>query len=182
MLEGTADLATFLRPTLQLLFIFCQMYFVFLNHKMNIYRRKFATRLGLMHLIATNLCVWLKVLVLETWHELHHSERREGAVHDMYTNLVQVRDANSLVITDLGAEGEESRGQVLHRLVEDSAPFLFPCTIEFSLISAAVLFIMWRHVTTEHEVCRLTITSTITSTITIIVITVPTTRCTGWPS
>ena len=51
----------FLRPSLQLVFIFFQMYFVFLNQKMNIYRRKFTTRLGLMHLIATNLCVWLKV-------------------------------------------------------------------------------------------------------------------------
>ena len=40
------------------------------------------------------------------------------------------------------------------QLVENSAPFLFPCTIEFSLICAAVLFIMWRHVTTEHEVCH----------------------------
>lgn len=51
----------FLRPSLQLVFIFFQMYFVFLNQKMNIYRRKFTTRLGLMHLIATNICVWLKV-------------------------------------------------------------------------------------------------------------------------
>jgi len=71
--------------------------------------------------------------------------------NNKFNNLVHIRDANSLVITEL-----QSRVRpVLHKLVEDSAPFLFPCTIEFSLICAAVLFIMWRHVTTEHEVYKL---------------------------
>ena len=32
--------------------------------QMRIYKRKFVTRLGLMHMIATNLCVWLKVRAL----------------------------------------------------------------------------------------------------------------------
>ena len=58
-----------------MVFVFFQMYFVFLNEKvvtiflqlcdisiqMNIYKRRFLSRLGLMHMIATNLCVWLKV-------------------------------------------------------------------------------------------------------------------------
>ena len=58
-----------------MVFVFFQMYFVFLNEKvvtiflqlcdisiqMNIYKRRFLSRLGLMHMIAANLCVWLKV-------------------------------------------------------------------------------------------------------------------------
>ena len=70
------------------------MYFVFLNHKvlfytefrlnincnkifqMNIYQHRFLSRLGLMHMIATNLCVWLKVLILETLHEIDESHGR----------------------------------------------------------------------------------------------------------
>ena len=40
---------------------------------MNIYNYKFLSRLGLMHMIATNLCVWLKVLILETLHEIDES-------------------------------------------------------------------------------------------------------------
>ena len=71
-----------------MVFVLFQMYFVFLNQKvktilfqrvsteyfsvqMNIYKNRFLSRLGLMHMIATNLCVWLKVLVLETQHGLH---------------------------------------------------------------------------------------------------------------
>ena len=73
------------------------MYFVFLSHKvrfrsiesgerlkinspqifqMNIYQHRFLSRLGLMHMIATNLCVWLKVLILETLHEIDESHGR----------------------------------------------------------------------------------------------------------
>ena len=76
------------RSVLQMVFVLFQMYFVFLNQKvktilfqrvsteyfsvqMNIYKNRFLSRLGLMHMIATNLCVWLKVLVLETQHGLH---------------------------------------------------------------------------------------------------------------
>ena len=42
---------------------------------MNIYKHKFLSRLGMMHMIAANLCVWLNVLILETSHEIvgkHH--------------------------------------------------------------------------------------------------------------
>ena len=45
--------------------------------------------------------------------------------------------------------------QVMHDLHQTSGPFLFPCTIEFSLISAAILFIMWKHVGREHENLKL---------------------------
>ena len=58
--------------------------------------------------------------------------------------------------TDSGGSPDQGMGMgsdaFYVQLVEDSGPFLFPCTIEFSLICAAVLFIMWRHVSTEHQV------------------------------
>lgn len=38
-----------------------------------------------------------------------------------------------------------------YRLLTNSAPFLFPCTIEYSLICAAVLFVMWKNISEEHE-------------------------------
>ena len=52
------NLFSVIRPLLQMVFVFVQMYFVFLNHKMNIYKNKFMSRIGLMHMIATNICVW----------------------------------------------------------------------------------------------------------------------------
>ena len=85
------NLFSVLRPVLQMPFVFVQMYFIFLNQKvkyllslkgyvfteplyiffqMNVYKNKLITRFGLMHMIATNLCVWLHVLILETHHEI----------------------------------------------------------------------------------------------------------------
>lgn len=46
--------------------------------QMNIYKNKFLSRFGLMHMIATNLCVWLNVLILETSHEIHESHVHHG--------------------------------------------------------------------------------------------------------
>lgn len=38
------------------------------------------------------------------------------------------------------------RLNIMGTIVEDSAPFLYPFVIEYSLIGAAVIFIMWRHI------------------------------------
>lgn len=73
ILENESDcqnVFSVIRPLLQMTFVFVQMYFIFLNQKMNIYKNKFMSRFGLMHMIATNLCVWLNVLILETHHEI----------------------------------------------------------------------------------------------------------------
>lgn len=41
---------------------------------------------------------------------------------------------------------EFSKGCVLGSLVQDASPFLFPCTIEYSLICAAILYVMWKNI------------------------------------
>ena len=55
-----------LRPSLQIIFIFMQMHFIFHNHKMNVFRRQLVSRAGLMHLLVTNLCLWVRALIIET--------------------------------------------------------------------------------------------------------------------
>lgn len=88
-----------LTPATRMAFIFIQMYFIFLNNEvralvapplgpnlrplisivsfashfsqqMRVYRYKIIARFGLMHMIATNLAVWLNVLIQETKHEI----------------------------------------------------------------------------------------------------------------
>lgn len=38
------------------------------------------------------------------------------------------------------------RLNIMGTIVEDAAPFLYPLVIEYSLIGAAVIFVMWRHI------------------------------------
>ena len=68
-------------PPQQMFFVFVQMYFIFLNQKMNIYKSKFVSRFGLMHMIATNLCIWFNVLILETSHEIMEGRHATSLNH-----------------------------------------------------------------------------------------------------
>lgn len=38
------------------------------------------------------------------------------------------------------------RINIMGNIVQDSAPYLFPFIIEYSLIGAAVIYVMWRHI------------------------------------
>lgn len=59
-------------PLLQMIFTFLQMYFIFMNSRviLNIHRFKVVARFGLMHVVATNICVWIRTLVMETLKEI----------------------------------------------------------------------------------------------------------------
>ena len=136
---------------------------------MNIYKRRFVSRLGLMHMIATNLCVWLKVVILETKHEIDMTHKNHGEEiqksHKSYLtassdyggaismpgdheHFVPASDTDTIDIIDATTVAHCHKNQILHNLLENSGPFLFPCTIEFSLICTAILFIMWKNVST----------------------------------
>ena len=49
-------------------------------------------------------------------------------------------------------QDECQRSEVMGNLVQNASPFLFPCAIEYSLISAAILYIMWKNVVTSQTV------------------------------
>ncbi|XP_026675018.1 proton channel OtopLc-like [Ceratina calcarata] len=105
-------------PGARLLLVTAQMHFIFLNSKsLSLAKHTALAKVGLMHMIATNLCEWLQALVEETQHE----------------------------IDQLGHTHDDEDG-ILKSLLRDASPFLFPCTIEFSLICAVILFEMWKRV------------------------------------
>ncbi len=39
-------------------------------------------RFGMMHIVATNLCVWLNVIIQETKHEILNFQQYGGSEHD----------------------------------------------------------------------------------------------------
>ncbi|CAH0561215.1 unnamed protein product [Brassicogethes aeneus] len=65
-----------INPVLQMIFTFMQMYFIFMNSRLNIHRFKVIARFGLMHVVATNICVWFRTLVLEYIKEITNYHRR----------------------------------------------------------------------------------------------------------
>ncbi|CAG7645684.1 unnamed protein product [Allacma fusca] len=190
-----------LTPAVRMMFTFMQMYFIFLNSKMAVSKVRLGAQFGLMHMIGTNLCVWLNVLVQETRHEIlqfynpdnntinlnhgthlgfprshHHGghyPQAHGHGHGLYTtprpfssttevpaviqNLTSsvtnlVVDAGEAIAhhrVKRGLKGPHSiyecrRTDIMGALVQNASPFLFPCTIEYSLICAAILYVMWK--------------------------------------
>ncbi|XP_076273266.1 proton channel OtopLc-like isoform X1 [Rhynchophorus ferrugineus] len=122
-------------PATRMILTLGQVQFIFLNHKaMNINRHKIIGRFGLMHMIATNLCEWLYVLVEETKHEIIHLSE-----HDISENGTAFKSRYC------------AGGYLMGSLVNNASPFLFPCTIEYSLICAVILFEMWKHVGKEDH-------------------------------
>ncbi|XP_072941800.1 proton channel OtopLc-like isoform X2 [Epargyreus clarus] len=129
-----AAITPFLRTTLTL----AQMQFIFLTNKdIEIGSYKLIQRFGFMHMIATNLCEWLYVLVEETKHEIHHLEHSSLLKSHIVHNKTEVIPCR--------------RSNVMGTLLQNVSPFLFPCTIEYSLICAVILYEMWKEVKCTPE-------------------------------
>ncbi|KAK4887195.1 hypothetical protein RN001_003466 [Aquatica leii] len=113
-------------PATRMVLTLVQIQFIFLNSKdIELNRHKIVARFGLMHMIATNLCEWLCVLVEETRHEIIHlSEHSNGTFFD-HVKYCQ-------------------NGYLMGSVVKTASTFLFPCTIEYSLICAVILYEMWK--------------------------------------
>ncbi|XP_050308248.1 proton channel OtopLc-like isoform X11 [Anthonomus grandis grandis] len=246
-------------PVLQMIFTFMQMYFIFMNSRLNIHRFKVVARFGLMHVVATNLCVWIRTLVLEYIKEItiYHRDLLNGtsvsptSIAPFAESIKQhtLRNANTILgthlakpdvipsttttstttttatsllaatiaatpynvkkivsttarsvypyfnniittttslpttttrivdepeaIDNLAANSSEmlediqpealinynyfmrnisyendscGRINIMGTIVQDSAPYLFPFIIEYSLIGAAVIYCMWKHI------------------------------------
>ncbi|GJQ77452.1 hypothetical protein Trydic_g20849 [Trypoxylus dichotomus] len=121
-------------PATRMILTIIQIQFIFLNSKdIGTTHNKIVAKFGFMHMIATNLCEWLYVLVEETEHEIIH--------------LAQHHHTSQNVSEHFHCQTEN----VMTSLVANASPFLFPCTIEYSLICAVILLEMWKEVKTVHE-------------------------------
>ncbi|XP_043200571.1 proton channel OtopLc-like isoform X2 [Amphibalanus amphitrite] len=150
-------------PCLQATFTFMQMYFIFANPKLNIHKLKLVARFGLMHVVATNVCVWVRTLVRESLRvfveyaeegerhgdEDHSGEREDHEAIEDFSSFVRTYGFRFTGVASVaGRRGNQTCGRVniMGSIVSDASPYLFPLIIEYSLIGATVLFVMWRHV------------------------------------
>lgn len=69
-------------PATRMVLSIVQMQFIFLNTKeFEMKRHKVIVRFGLMHMLATNVCEWLYVLVEETRHEISNNIENATGKH-----------------------------------------------------------------------------------------------------
>ncbi|OQR78537.1 otopetrin-2-like [Tropilaelaps mercedesae] len=121
-------------PVLQMAFTFAQMYFIFMNARV-------VARFGLMHIVATNICVWIRTLGKETLQEILSHE-----VGGVKNRSVAIEDAVLTFRARANKSESCERVDIMGSIVVDASPFLYPFIIEYSLISAAVLYVMWKNI------------------------------------
>ncbi|CRK93108.1 CLUMA_CG006518, isoform C [Clunio marinus] len=149
-------------PLLQMIFTFMQMYFIFMNSRLNIHRFKVLARFGLMHVVATNICVWIRTLVLEAQKEItaYYLDRvNEPEENQFAENLRQhtLIHAGMTMGTELGPappdaewiskpsrslnmpgiSAEDSPGHLLDRLIRSTISSNIPTTTLISTTTPA---------------------------------------------
>ncbi|KAH8394479.1 hypothetical protein KR222_011375 [Zaprionus bogoriensis] len=98
-------------PLLQMIFTFMQMYFIFMNARLNIHRFKVIARFGLMHVVATNICVWIRTLVKESLLEItiYHQKREADPEASSIAHSIRqhaLRHAGTVLRTHAGPNSE----------------------------------------------------------------------------
>ena len=149
------EIFNILRPSLQIVFIFMQMHFVFLSHKMSLFRRKLMTRLGLSHLLVSNISLWLRALIRETLEAGHKGDL--GDLSDRLARETENLTRSGHNTTGSGEAVDEEvicDGTVIFSLSRLTSPYLYPCLAQYSLICVAVVAAMWVSVSTEHRQLR----------------------------
>uniref|UniRef100_A0A6A7FU69 Otopetrin-2-like isoform X2 n=1 Tax=Hirondellea gigas TaxID=1518452 RepID=A0A6A7FU69_9CRUS len=204
-----ADILFVISPVSRMIFTFIQMYFIFLNSRVAFNKHRTIARFGVMHMIATNLCIWLNVLVEETKHEIHslthsggygghpgklenYSELYGRGLGEVIAAIVKAAAKNGTTALQHGLaavagasdellDGDHSgehggahfgqdygshhlvrrsttyddnpssmyecrQSDMMSRLVDNASPFLFPCTIEYSLLCSGVLYVIWKNI------------------------------------
>uniref|UniRef100_A0A914VLA5 Uncharacterized protein n=1 Tax=Plectus sambesii TaxID=2011161 RepID=A0A914VLA5_9BILA len=138
-----------------IIFVFVQMHFIFSNSKMTIHASRNVARWGTMHLVAANLWTWIRYVLLEereTRREImifgqlndtsssESSESEESSAEDLTADLAiaaRVR-RSTLPLEDCNNDVESILGGL--------SEVMYTCIVEYSLIGAAVMFVVWRNV------------------------------------
>uniref|UniRef100_A0A914DJP1 Gustatory receptor n=1 Tax=Acrobeloides nanus TaxID=290746 RepID=A0A914DJP1_9BILA len=117
------------------IFTFIQMHFIFCNSKIAFVGSKNLAKLGTMHLLATNLWTWIRFVLAK------HAAKMSD--HKASTN------AGNMTIT-------MERPQLILKISSfdyfgDLATFLATCIVEYSVIGAAIMFVLWRSIDHHHS-------------------------------
>ncbi|XP_014476225.1 PREDICTED: uncharacterized protein LOC106745269 isoform X2 [Dinoponera quadriceps] len=175
MMQGAECLTdvVFVHPVLHGLFTFLQMHFLFVNSQVLVERFGLAARFGFTHLAATNIAVWTRLVIWDSaqeWTYFVHLAQHEQETSVSPLNLrgfpgSLTRQSRDLIdsttktstfkpyqpvsneqISQVIALQECLNTNTLGQLWTSSMPFLYPFIVQFSLIAAAVTFVMGQNV------------------------------------
>lgn len=126
---------------LAVVFTLLQMLTIILYPRLNLDQGFGIPHFGLMHIVSTNLILWIKTVIKESileFHEAIEKEDEEGEAHGS--------DHGHLNATESSCKLVAEEDDFMYSIVRGSSPILFAFIIEFALIGATVFYNMWNHV------------------------------------
>ncbi|KAM9325050.1 proton channel OTOP2-like [Gastrophryne carolinensis] len=119
-------------PIVQAIFTVIQVSLLSFYAKICIQEKQHLNRFGLMHTLATNILMWMSVVLDESMKQLEEIYD----IHKKKTNLIEspALQTNSCVCTT-----------DLCHIFSEGAAYLHPFNIEFSLFSSTMLYVIWKN-------------------------------------
>ncbi|XP_023718681.1 proton channel OtopLc isoform X2 [Cryptotermes secundus] len=161
-----ASIATLLLDVLYPVYSFLQLFFIFKYSNVIINRCKELGRFALMHCIASSLCFWIWTILRETLeslnsyanHDDYSADDDDGSEEtDLFENSValpltanQKTGARNLIQclnqTSWWDKGQCRPPDGLAIIASQFSPYLYPFTIEYSILVVGILFIIWQNI------------------------------------
>ncbi|KAF1752308.1 hypothetical protein GCK72_018862 [Caenorhabditis remanei] len=143
---------------LAFVFTYLQMHFLCCNSKIDLPKNSFIASFGMMHCIAVNLWVWFSLCLAKAVYKsdkktlkLQKNEEKwkkknmtltDAVTEAVTTTVAYIASSDGEMVSNFSASEKQLRS--LYRL-GSAANFLLTTLVEFSLIAAAVYFIIWKH-------------------------------------
>ncbi|XP_045479133.1 proton channel OtopLc-like [Harmonia axyridis] len=131
-----------IKPGLRIIFVLMQIFFVLsTNNFIHVQKSKMIARFGLMHMIGTNLCEWFQVVVKETQHDIYKTAQK------FLANNPANYSPHSIVLETKRFYDKKEQcmiTNIIGPILFKTEPYLAPCIIEFSVLCAVILGLMWK--------------------------------------
>merc|ERR1712223_565558 len=138
-----------INAVLAIFLIMFQTFIIFMYPRLNIQCHPLWNKFGTYHLVATNIIIWIRILIEESFQEfIEFADEDENRFEELLdgtssSSFVQLFFRN-------WSEQEEActmfRKDMIGRAFHEAIPFLYPFVIEYALIGASVALIMSYHI------------------------------------
>jgi len=128
---------------LALIFVILQTFMIDLYPRLNLDQGYGIPHFGLMHIVSTNLILWIRTVVRESIMEFHEANEK-AKEHDSESHLsiepIHAEKHLSRMHYEQSCQPLAEHNSHMYRILRASSPILFAFIIEFSLIGATVFF------------------------------------------
>ncbi|KAF1746775.1 hypothetical protein GCK72_023232 [Caenorhabditis remanei] len=155
--NATCKKVTIAKMIVAIIFTFIQMHFIFCNSKITVNSSQKIVAFGMMHLISVNLWTWFRFVLAKQEAKAHKKAQLKQTFRKYYSSSSssseEIHDLINAVLNSTINNSPETKTiePAVSRLFAlehfgDVATFLTTCIVEYSLIGAAIMFILWKSI------------------------------------